>query len=146
MLAGVEVDDGLRQRAVQTGYRTAHQRETRAGQLGRGLEVEPAVLLAEGEMILDLAKSNARGAPSSLYLDVVVFAGPYRHRGVRQVGMVSSRIQLGLDGIQLRSAAASSPPRAPTSAISGAHARHAAGLADALPASIAPACSCSVRV
>ena len=101
MLAGVQVDHELRQGAMQTGDGAAQQGETRARQLGSGLEVQPAVLLAEGDVILDLEIEAARGAPTR-HLDVAVFIGANRHGLVRQVGNVQQQVvQLVLDRIQL---------------------------------------------
>ncbi|MCY1355577.1 hypothetical protein D9M69_420070 [compost metagenome] len=101
VLGDVQVDHELRQRAVQTGDRPAQQGETRARQLGGGLEVQPAVLLAEGDVVLDREIEGARAAPTA-HFDVVVLVVAERHRLVRQVGNVQHQaVQLGLDRLQL---------------------------------------------
>ncbi|MNN05903.1 hypothetical protein D3C81_1186780 [compost metagenome] len=87
VLAGVQVDHELRQGAVQTGNRPAHQGETGAGQARGGLEVQPAMLLAEGHMILNGEIERLRSAPAA-HLDVVVLILAHRHGLVRQVGDV----------------------------------------------------------
>ena len=62
MLTGVQIDHELRQGAMQAGDRPTHQGEAGAGQFGGGLEIQPTVLLAQGDMILH-RKSKAFGVP-----------------------------------------------------------------------------------
>ncbi|MNN63944.1 hypothetical protein D3C81_1793570 [compost metagenome] len=82
MLTDVQVEHELRQGAMQTGDRAAHQRETRAGELGRGLEVEPAVLFAKSDVVLDLEVELARDSPAA-HLDVLLLTAADRHRLMR---------------------------------------------------------------
>ena len=101
MLVDMQVDHELRQGAVQAGDRAAQQGKARAGELGRGLEVQPAVALAEGDVVLDLEVELARGAPAA-HFDVAVFVFTDRYAGVRQVGDgQEDLVQLGLDLVQL---------------------------------------------
>ena len=72
MLAGVQVEHELRQRAMQPRELTAQDREPRARQFGRGVAVEPAVARAEFDVVLDREIERARRAPAML-LDVAAF-------------------------------------------------------------------------
>lgn len=101
VFAGVQVEHELRQRPVQPGDGAAHQGEAGAGELGGGLEVQPAMALAEGDVILDREIEGTRDSPAA-HLHVVLFVGADRHRLVRQVGNAQHQgVQLGLDGVQL---------------------------------------------
>ncbi|MOA02415.1 hypothetical protein D3C78_1218660 [compost metagenome] len=100
MLGDVQVDHELRQGAVQTGNRAAQQGETGAGQLGGGFEVQPAELLAQGDVVLNREIEGSRGAPAA-HFDVAVFVFADRYRFVRQVGDTQQdRVQIGLDRVQ----------------------------------------------
>ena len=100
MLTGVQIDHELRQGAMQAGDRPTHQGEAGAGQFGSGLEIQPTVLLAQGDMILH-RKSKAFGAPAA-NLDVLFLVRTDRHGLVRQVGDAQHQVvQLTLDAVQL---------------------------------------------
>ncbi|MNR00315.1 hypothetical protein D3C85_1160840 [compost metagenome] len=107
VLADVQVDHELRQGTVQARNRTAQQGKAGAGQLGGGFEIQPAVLLAQGDVVLDREIEGSRRAPAA-HFDVAVFVIANRHRFVRQVGDAQQdriqfrldRIQFGLAGIQ----------------------------------------------
>ena len=101
VLGGVQVDHELRQRAVHAGDGATQQGKARAGELGGGFKVQPAMLLAQGDVILNREIKAAWRAPAR-YLNVALFIGPYRHRLVRQVGDVQHQVvQLDLDAFQL---------------------------------------------
>ncbi|CAM5399471.1 hypothetical protein SSTU70S_01519 [Stutzerimonas stutzeri] len=85
VLAGVQINHELRQRAVQTGDRPAHQGKTRAGELRCRLEVQPAMLLAKRDVVLYGEVEGRRRTPAT-YLDVPLLILTDRHRLVRQVG------------------------------------------------------------
>lgn len=86
---------------MQAGDRAAHEGEARAGKLGSGLEIQPAVPFTEGDMVLDLEIEGLRRAPAT-HFDVGVLVGTDRHRLVWQVGNAQQHgIQFALDGVQL---------------------------------------------
>lgn len=101
MLTGVQIDHELRQGAMQAGDRPTHQGEAGAGQLGGGLEIQPTVLLAQGDMILHREVEGLRRAPAA-NLDVLFLVRTDRHGLVRQVGDAQHQlVQLTLDAVQL---------------------------------------------
>ncbi len=101
MLTGVQIDHELRQGAMQAGDRPTHQGEAGAGQFGGGLEIQPTVLLAQGDMILHREVEGLRRAPAA-NLDVLFLVRTDRHGLVRQVGDAQHQlVQLTLDAVQL---------------------------------------------
>jgi len=96
----MQVDHELRQRPMQTCDRAAHQGETGAREFRRGLEVEPTVLFAEGDVVLHGEVEALRRAPAA-HLDVLILIRSDRHRFVRQVGNAQHQlVQLALDTLQ----------------------------------------------
>ncbi|MDT4862019.1 hypothetical protein FQZ97_966500 [compost metagenome] len=86
---------------MQASNRPAQQGETRTGQLGGGFEIQPAVLFAQADVILDGEIEGLRRTPAA-HFDVAVFIVTDRHRLMRQVGQVQQQaVQLELNGIQL---------------------------------------------
>lgn len=147
MLGGMQVDHELRQGAMQAGDRAAHEGEARAGKLGGGLEIQPAVPFTEGDMVLYLEIEGLRRAPAT-HFDVGVLVGTDRHRLVRQVGNAQQHgIQFALDGVQLALAFLQLEPMRSTSASSGAMSSpRCLAWPIALERALRSACSCSVRV
>ena len=82
VLGGVHVEHELRERAMQPRHRAA-QREARAGELGRGLEIQAAERFADVDVIARRNVERARRAPAS-HLDVVFFRLPDRNARVRR--------------------------------------------------------------
>ena len=121
VLAGVQVEHELRQRAMQARQLSAQHREARAGQLRRDIAVEPAVAGAEFDVVLDREIEGARRAPAVLF-DVVAFrrrpAAPTRSG---RFGMPSAIASICARMASSRaSLALSSSPKPATSAISAA--------------------------
>mgnify|MGYP006194217975 CR=1 FL=1 len=91
----------VRERTVQTRDRATQQGETRAGQLGGGFEIQPAVFFAQSDMILDREIEAARRTPAR-DLDVALFVVTHRHRLVRQVGDIQQQVvEFALDAVEL---------------------------------------------
>jgi hypothetical protein len=84
VLARVQVQHELGERAAQARGRAPHDGEAGLGDLGRAVEVEDTERLADLEVLLRREGERARGAPAA-HLDVVVRGGAHRHRGVRHV-------------------------------------------------------------
>ena len=93
MLGGVRVEHELGKRTVQPGDAALQQRETRAGNLGGGGEIELAERLADIGVVLDREIESARRTPA-LDLDVGGFITADRHRFVGNIG------QPGEDGVE----------------------------------------------
>jgi hypothetical protein len=88
--------------AVHPREPAAKHGEARAGQLGAGGLVEPAVALAERDVVARLELEAARLA-DALDLDVGRFVAAFRHAGLRQVRHAKrDRIELGADLVQPR--------------------------------------------
>ena len=101
MLAGVQVEHELRERAVQARDRALHHREARPGDPPGGLEVEPAVELADRDVVARLEGERARHADAA-HLDVGALVGAVRHRLVQQVRQPEREpLDLGLHGGEL---------------------------------------------
>ena len=85
VLARVQVEHELRQRAMQARNAAAHDREARAGNLRGGFEIEAAELLAELDVILRREVELARLAASA-HFDVGGFVAAVGHGLVQRVG------------------------------------------------------------
>ena len=85
MLARVQVDHELAERALQPRQRTAQHDEARAGDLRRGGEVHHAERLAQLEMLLRLEAEIARLAVL-LQHDVGGLVRTVGHVGIEHVG------------------------------------------------------------
>ncbi len=85
MLGGMGIQHELRQRAVQPGDAAFHERKAAAGDPYGGLEIEPAELFAELDVVLDRKVEAPRRAPAQNF-DIARFITAHRHALVRQVG------------------------------------------------------------
>ena len=102
MLAGVQVQHELRQRALQRSQRAAQQAEAGTGDLGGRFEIQSTQRLAQVHVIARREVEGRRRAPAA-HLDVVVLAAPGRHAVVRQVGDFQAiGVKLVLHGLQAR--------------------------------------------
>ncbi len=100
MITGVQVDHELSQGTVQASDRAAQQGEAGTGELGGGFEVQPAMLLAQGDVVLDLEIEASQGAPAT-NLDVALFIRAHRNGLVGDVGDGQKQaIQFGLDAVE----------------------------------------------
>ena len=118
VLGGVQVEHELRERAVQARHGPAQRIEARAGELGGGLELEPADSGADLDVVARRKSERARRAPPP-HFDVVRFGVADRAR--------SACGRLGMPSSQSRSPAwmsASSRSSAPSSSPSVAHFGH----------------------
>ena len=101
MFIDVQVQHELPQRPVQPGDRTAHQRKARTRQLRRRFKIQIAMLLTQGDVILNRKIELARRPPAA-NLDVVILILADRYPLIRQVGHAQhQRIQFSLNGFQL---------------------------------------------
>src|SRR3546814_3191045 len=101
VLADMQVEHELRQRAVQARELAAQHGEARAGQLRPGVAVEPAVAGAELDVVEHLEVEAARRAPARL-LDVLRLVLAGRHRVVGQVGDAQDdRVEFRADAVEL---------------------------------------------
>ena len=89
MLGGMQVDHELRQGAMQAGDRAAHEGEARAGKLGGGLEIQPAVPFTEGDMVLT-SKSKVFGVPQRRTSTLASSSAPTGTDSCGRLGMPSS--------------------------------------------------------
>jgi hypothetical protein len=97
VLAGVQVEHEVGQRALQPCQRALQHHEARAGQLRRRLEVHQPERLADLEMLPGLEVERAR-APQLAHLDVGGFVRPHRHVVGRHIGDGGQRlVQLVID-------------------------------------------------
>jgi hypothetical protein len=87
VLARVQVQKKIDQRPLQPRARSPQQREPRAGDLGRPLEIQDAQGLADGHVVARLEVELPRLAPS-LLLDVAGLVRRRRHARVRDIGNV----------------------------------------------------------
>ena len=85
VLAGVQVEHELRQRAVQARDAAAQHGEARAGQFRTSLAVEPTVARAQFHVVAHRKIERARRAPAVL-LDVTRLVRALGHIGSRQIG------------------------------------------------------------
>src|SRR2546423_7444164 len=84
MLARVQVQHELRQRAVQARELRAHHDEAAACDARRGLEIQPRKPLTELHVIARLERELARLAPAA-HLEVGALVAPVGDRGVQQI-------------------------------------------------------------
>ncbi len=84
VLARVQVEHELRQRAMQSRDTAARHGEARAGNLRRGFEIEAAKLLAELDVVLRREVERARRAMFT-DLDIGGFIAPVGHGGMQSV-------------------------------------------------------------
>ena len=99
VLAGVQVEHVLDQRAVQAREAALQHDETRAGNPAGGFEIHRGVgeLLADGDVIERREFELARRAPAT-HFDVVVFVAAVRHALVQRVRQAEHElVELGLD-------------------------------------------------
>jgi hypothetical protein len=102
VLGDVQVEHELRQRAVHARQAAAQHGEARAGQLGAGLGVEPAVAFASA-MWSRTSNSNTRGVPTRLTSTFAFSSRPSGHVRLRDVGDAQrDRVELGADLVQAR--------------------------------------------
>src|SRR5579883_576454 len=94
---GVEIEHEVGEGALEAGAGAAIDGEARAGDLGRGGEVEHAQALAQFDVIARGEVEGARRAPAA-DLDVVLRGAAGGHAGVRQVGdRQEQRLKVGFE-------------------------------------------------
>lgn len=97
MLSGVQVNHELRQGAVHAGRWGRAAGQARAGELGGGFKVQPAMLLAQGDVILN-RKSKLRGVPQRDTSTLPSSSAPTGTDSCGRLGMFSIQVvQLDLD-------------------------------------------------
>jgi len=102
VLAHVQVEHELRERAMQARERAVHHGEACARDAPGGLEVEPAARRAEGDVVLRLEVERARCSDAS-HLDVRGLVAPLGDGRMQQVRYSEQqRVHLTLHGRQLR--------------------------------------------
>ena len=102
MLARVQVEHELDQRAVQARQRSGHQRKPGAGDLAGRFEIEHPERFAEVGVVLGVEIKLSRLAPAADF-DVAALVFAVRHAVVRQVGETESDLDdPRLDRGQLR--------------------------------------------